>query len=229
MQIFAEKLRAQTGVSILELVIYIGIASMVTVVVASMMHNSTLQYQNNQTRLELKQDIRAAINMITRDLRMAGCDPDPLDDNDFGLLVAQSDSIRMTSDFLPLVATFKTISGVTAAKQKNNRAGDNKSNSPGEDVSYFLNGDTLVRRAMYADGIFHTETVLEKVTTLQFNYYSAPGTTATLVSSSTIEGANYVQVIIEAESTVADRNTGLPMSMRVSSLIFMRNMLFDQT
>ncbi|MBI9076913.1 MAG: hypothetical protein JEZ02_16010 [Desulfatibacillum sp.] len=211
------KFRAEAGVTLLELIIYIGISSIVAVALAGVVHSVTTNHSTNQNRLELKQEIQAAMNMLVRDLRMAGCDPNTEDDAHFGLLSAQPQSMNFVSDFGELKGdTTTTIAGVTVTTS--NFKGDGKSNSPGEDVTYFLSAGSLMRRAVYEDGLTHTETLLENVTDLQFNYRLTP-----TMPTATISAINYVNVVIEAESQYTDRVTGNPISIRSSSLIHMRN------
>ncbi|WP_028316311.1 PilW family protein [Desulfatibacillum aliphaticivorans] len=237
----ASILRSKAGVTLLELLIYLMISGIVAASISSMMSTTVASYQRNQNRLVLKQDIRAAINMITKDLRLAGCDPKPLDNSYFGICVADDQSIRVTSDFLPDKGGVKTILGATSKSSKP-FLGDTKADDVGEDVLYYLVDDMLVREAKYEDNARHVETVLENVTSLNFDYLVRVGVPATMTTTTRytlkglyglgpglpiIDGANFVRVEIEARSPVEDRLTGEFITLRGSAIVCMRNLIFD--
>lgn len=237
----ASILRSNAGVTLLELLIYLAISGIVAAAISSMMSTTVASYQRNQNRLVLKQDIRAAINMMNKDFRLAGCDPVYGDDFHFGLCVADNQSIRVSSDFLPTKGGSKKLAGVTSQTTSRYYNGDNQADGVGEDVQYYLVDDTLVREAIYEDNARHVETVLENVTSLNFDYLARMNVPATLTTTTDytlkglfglgpglplISGANFVRVEIEARSPVEDRLTGEYITMRGSALIHMRNMAY---
>jgi len=65
----------QKGFSLLELMVAIAIASILMAAISTFYHNQLKTHVTQQELLDMQQDARAAMYMMTREIRMAGFDP----------------------------------------------------------------------------------------------------------------------------------------------------------
>ncbi len=218
-----KKIRQEHGMTLIELMVYLLIVVVVGASLGNVIQTSMIHYQNEQARMELRQEVQAALDLIVKDVRMAGCDPSPEDATKFGFFIAQPQSMRFISDVWPLMGQVTVIDGVEKPRI---HMGDNKSTGPGEDVHYFFDTNQLMRRARHDDLQMHTEVVLENVTDLQFDYYSTPGVPVVLAGVPPVGGVFFIEITLEAESRYVDRNTQENISFRANTTVHLRNMKF---
>ena len=65
----------ESGFTIVELLIYMVMFVIVLGSMYSIMISNTRSYSSQENRVEMTQDVRAAMNLMVREIRMAGCDP----------------------------------------------------------------------------------------------------------------------------------------------------------
>jgi type IV pilus assembly protein PilW len=82
------------GFSLVELLVVIVIAGIVMTSVYSMLFTQQRSYQVQEQVVEVQQGLRAGLDLLLYELRMAGYDPD--DDDLAGITVAADDSITFT-------------------------------------------------------------------------------------------------------------------------------------
>ncbi len=85
-----------TGFTLVELLVVIAMLSVMLAALVGLFTNLSESYTTEEVRANAQQDVRAAMDLITRDIRMAGLDP-TLSDN-FGIIKAEDDNIRFTID-----------------------------------------------------------------------------------------------------------------------------------
>ena len=84
------------GFTLVELLVVIAMLSVMFAALAGLFMKLSTSYTAEEVRANAQQDVRAAMNFIARDIRMAGLDP-TLSGN-FGILKAEDDNIRFTID-----------------------------------------------------------------------------------------------------------------------------------
>ena len=84
------------GFSLIEIMVAIAIMSILSIAMMKTYTGFTQVYTTQEVAAGVQQDLRAALNIMTQDIRMAGFDP--TDSDNFGVEVATATNIRITSD-----------------------------------------------------------------------------------------------------------------------------------
>jgi type IV pilus assembly protein PilW len=145
------------------------------------MHNKTFGTQERIA--EMQQNARAAMDIMTREIRMAGYDP--LDSAGAGLVSAASGSINFTLD-------------ITSTSGPDSPDGDTE--DPNENITYSLyttDGIQKLGRKSQATAII--QPVAEHVQSLAFQYWNAAGGTP-----ATIADIRRIQATITVRTTKPD-------------------------
>lgn len=201
----------EKGVTLVELLVYMAMLGVALTALFQVFISSMQTYESTESMLVLRQDMRAAMNILSRDIRMSGCDPHPKDSPSFGFVTGVDDdhntdanSIHFTSDFLP-----RTTSSM----------GDDLTNDVSEDVCYFLSNGSLMREARYVTGgAVSAEPVIDNVTDLQFAYYdNAVLTTADLTKIA------FVDILLTGQTEYRDKKFKKPMTMTMTIRLCIRN------
>lgn len=142
-----------SGFTIIELLVAIAISSIVLLAVIQIFTSSNKMYTVQDKVVGMQQNVRAALGMITRDIRMAGLDPTG-DAGDAGIVSADNSSIHVRYDY----DADKACNGT----------------NPNEDVNYQY--DSADKR-MEINGNALTED--ESIDSMQLSYVLADGTVTT--------------------------------------------------
>jgi len=84
------------GFSLIEIMVAIAIMSILSIAMMKTYTGFTRVYKTQEVAAGVQQDLRASLNIMTQDIRMAGFDP--TDSDNFGVEVATATNIRITSD-----------------------------------------------------------------------------------------------------------------------------------
>lgn len=84
------------GFSLIEIMVAIAIMSILSIAMMKTYTGFTRVYTTQEVAAGVQQDLRASLNIMTQDIRMAGFDP--TDSDNFGVEVATATNIRITSD-----------------------------------------------------------------------------------------------------------------------------------
>jgi type IV pilus assembly protein PilW len=190
------------GFTLIELLVAMGLG---LVVLGAVLKVFVSQNRTNAAQQEVayaQQNVRAAMDLMAREIRSAGYDPE---DNGFeGIKTATSNSIRILSN----------LSG-------DNEAGD--PDDPNEDVTYTVNGSNQLTRA--------GNRMVDFVNNLQFGYVLKDGTVldppgAALTAE---QRADVRTVIIHlgVRTENPDRDTGQFRVRNLMSRVRIRNMGFQ--
>lgn len=154
------------GVTLIELMIAMTIFLLVLGGIYSTFQSQHKSYLMQEEVAAMQQNIRAAMFYITKEIRMAGCDP--TGDAGAGIVTANADSISFTED----------IRGDADGSDP-----DGATNDPNESISYALSSNNLVRNTGGGNQV-----VAENIDALDFVYLDADGnTTATLTDIRSVE------------------------------------------
>lgn len=161
------------GFSLIEIMVAIAIMSILSIAMMKTYTGFTRVYTTQEVAAGVQQDLRAALNIMTQDIRMAGFDP--TDSDNFGVEVATATNIRITSD--------TDMNGVI-----------DESNF--ERITYNFNaGTNQLQQILYeTTGSESTQPVVDNVTNLTFTYLdednnitATPADIRTVIISMTIQ------------------------------------------
>ncbi len=173
------------GFSLIEIMVAIAIMSILSIAMIKTYTGFTRVYTTQEVAAGVQQDLRAALNIMTQDIRMAGFDP--LDTDNFGVEVATATNIRITADYnvdptqiFPEDTAFERIT-------YNFDAGNNRL----EQILYETTGSES------------TQPVVDNVTNVAFTYLDANNAvTATLANIRTVTILMTIQEITRGSGTV---------------------------
>jgi type IV pilus assembly protein PilW len=147
------------GFTLAELVLAMGIMLIVLAAIISLFTSLTRSYTTQTVAAGVQQVTRAGIDIMTRNIRMAGLNP--LNINPIGIVVATSNSIRFRYD--------TDGDGIIAT----NAIGD-----ANEDMGYLLNGNRQLIRQLNGKATSNISLV-DNVDALTFGYLDANDDTVT--------------------------------------------------
>jgi len=154
------------GVTLIELMIAMTIFLLVLGAIYSTFQSQHKSYLMQEEVAAMQQNIRAAMFYMTKEIRMAGCDP--TGNAGAGIVTANADSISFTED----------IRGDADGSDP-----DGATNDPNESIAYALSSNNLVRNTGGGNQV-----VAENIDALDFVYLDADGnTTATLTDIRSVE------------------------------------------
>jgi type IV pilus assembly protein PilW len=145
-------LNKDNGFTMIELLIGIFISGILAACVVAVYVSQERAAQQVENMSAMQQNLRSALRLMEREIRMAGCDPTPAGNN--GILLANAASIRFESD----------VRGTVAGSPPDGNI-DNTI-EPNEDISYVLNGTNLERNNV---------PIAENVIALDFVYLDRNG------------------------------------------------------
>ena len=154
------------GFSLIEIMVAIAIMSVLSIAMIKTYTGFTRVYTTQEVAAGVQQDLRAALNIMTQDIRMAGFDP--TDSDNFGVEVATATNIRITSD--------TDMNGVVDV-------------SNFERITYnFDAGNNRLEQILYeTTGSESTQPVVDNVTNVAFTYLDEDNNiTATLADIRTV-------------------------------------------
>ena len=170
------------GFSLIEIMVAIAIMSVLSIAMMKTYTGFTRVYTTQEVAAGVQQDLRASLNIMTQDIRMAGFDP--LDTDNFGVEVATATNIRITSD--------TDVDGVI-------------DDSVFERVTYNFNaGTNRLEQVLYeTTGSEVTQPVVDNVTNVAFTYLDEDNNvTATLADIRTVTISMTIQEITRGSGTV---------------------------
>jgi type IV pilus assembly protein PilW len=154
------------GFTIIELMIVVVLAGVLGATVVSLFRAQSSVFRGENQALEVDQNLRAALDLMLRELRNAGM-KDPLQPyaEPPGVLVAESQRVRFTMDFHSTAALDGTPDGDVE--------------DPNEDIeySYTPSDGTVRRRTRGAEGDSGAQPMAELVSGVRFTYFDAAGDT----------------------------------------------------
>ena len=199
----------ESGFTLVELLIYMLMFIVVSGSLYSILITNTKSYSSQENKVEMTQDLRAAMGLMVTEIRMAGCDP--TDRNDVGFVNDADD--RYDTDANSVHFTMDI-----------DASGEIIPNS--EDISYYLDtvNDQIKRRT--GDGS-EPPIVAENITGLTFNYRFEDGDTgipgAVGDGTDDLEDIRSVQITIQSETANVDAVTGARKTQTQMTWVRVRN------
>jgi type IV pilus assembly protein PilW len=168
------------GVTLIELMIAMTIFLLVIGGIYSTFQSQHKSYLMQEEVAAMQQNIRAAMFYLTKEIRMAGCDP--TGNSGAGIVTANANSLSFTED----------VRG-----DADDSDPDGATNDPNESIVYSLSGNNLVR-----DTGGGNQVVAENIDALDFVYLDADGN-----STATLTDIRSVEITIVARTSRALRPT----------------------
>lgn len=170
--------RKQQGFTLLELMIAMAVASILSLAMYAFQHSQTRLSVTQETLAKMQQNARAAMTFMVNEIRVAGCDTSgELFERDPAITAASANSITVTMDL-----------------NNNESLAD-----PGENITYFQTAQGNIARRDNNAG--QTYDVAEDFDALNFVYYDADDNRiATADLTSNLENIHAVLVTVVARS-----------------------------
>jgi prepilin-type N-terminal cleavage/methylation domain-containing protein len=182
----------RNGITLIELLVVLVISGMVIAGIYRVFILQTRAYTVQDQVVEIQQSVRSAMEILLRDLRMAGCD----DDNPGSV-------IQIVNPIVPPVSA----NSITVNYEYYDRTGGNYEN---HQIAYSLNGTNL-RRQLAANGVvISTDDILENVDTLDFTYGIDPDENGVVNAGDwVVAGSVGTNKIIAVRATLQARPTSV--------------------
>jgi type IV pilus assembly protein PilW len=204
----------EDGFSLVELFIYMAMFIVVMGALYSVFIGNTKSYSSQENKVEMVQDLRAAMHLLVSDIRMAGLDPTDADgigfvDNADDKYDTDGNSIHFTMDF------------------DGNGAIDNS-----EDINYFLKNSGGVQQIVRRTGDGSEPVVAENITSFSLTYLFEDGDTGTPDESdgdttNDFEHIRSVQIAMTGETAEVDPVTRQKKTRSQTSWVVIRNAGID--
>lgn len=200
-------IKNERGFTIVELMVYIAMLVLVLGALYSILTTNTRSYSSQENKVEMTQDLRAAMELIVTEVRMAGCDPTGIG----GVGFADNANDNYDTDANSIHFTMDTDADGTIANSEN--------------INYYLNGSKqIVRRT--GDG--SEPVIAENVTGFTLSYGFDDGSTGVpdetdADTTNDLDDVRSVQVAIVGETAKIDPITGVKKTRSQSSWVVVRN------
>jgi len=159
-------MKSNQGFTLVELLVTLVVSGVVLAGICSTFYSQHTSYVNQEQVVSMQQNLRAAMYIMEREIRMAGHDPNG--DSGAGILTPNASSIRIALDLTNSAGT-----GIP----------DGDVGEPGEDITYSLqdadgDGDLDLVRTDHNAAV--TQMVAEDIDALNFVYLNQNGVVTTL-------------------------------------------------
>jgi len=150
-----------SGYSLVELLMALVVMGVAFTIIGQILSSVPRLATKQEVTAGLQQGVRTALEIMARDIRMAGFDPEQT--GIFGIEVAQASNLRFTAD---------RCDDVTAERGVLDSSCPNGRGKFEESVTYFFAPGTseLMRRANENTGGQYTDSLLEDIKSLSFDY-----------------------------------------------------------
>ncbi len=177
----ADNLRDRRGMTLVEMMIAISVFAVIMGVVMGFLISSRRSYAETRERAQTQQSMRAVLSLLTAEVRSAGCDPQGLGFDTFG--VADAAQIQTRADL--------------------NGDNDIVDQAPDETVTYTYNPAT---DELSRDNGAGAQVILRGVTGVTFSYFDANGAPLAAVPLSAVDRAlvRSVQVQLQGQTDTGE-------------------------
>ena len=171
------------GFTLIEVLLAMAIAGIVMGSIYSIYYSQQKSYIAQEQAVAMQQNLRAAMFYMTREIRMAGCDP--TDNAGAGIQTANTNSIRFTLDITGGESDGKDNDNDGSVDEADeNKFSDGFCDDTNEDITYSLyTADGIQKLGRKSPSTANNQPVAENIDALDFVYLDANGaTTATLAN-----------------------------------------------
>ncbi|MDA3918208.1 MAG: PilW family protein [Deltaproteobacteria bacterium] len=187
----------ESGVTLIELLIVMLISSIILGAIFTISSNHQKSYLANDRLTEMQQNLRAAIIIMSREIREAGCDPTGL--ADAGIILATQGRLQFTKDMDNNGDTDGTSEEIAFGFSNTNDSGANGIADGG-------GADWSTPADLGRDVGSGFQPIAENIEAVEFNYILSDDTTTTTPSSSQLNDIRAVQISILARASSREQN-----------------------
>lgn len=191
------------GFTLIELLVAMAVGGVLLTAIYSLLDTNSKLYYSKENTMVMTQDLRAATDILVREIRMAGCNP-----TGAGGIGFQNDTSAVSIHFTMDIDGDGAITGT-------------------EEIEYYtksLNGiDSLLRRTGGATNDSLNYLVAEYITALGFVYYNSTETAFTPASATDFNNIFAVDITITAETPKADAITLAKKTDSMTTRVRIRN------
>lgn len=179
------------GFTLIEMLIGLVLGSLMVLSLFDFLSSQQRVYMVQEQVADMQQNARAAMDILTREIRMAGYNPASMASPP-GIIpintssTATANSLRFTADL--------NSNGTTG--------GD-----PNEDITYSYDGNSLTLQITRRVGAEAAQPVAERVTALSFKYYDAAGSEMSFpISSANLVNIRQITISLTTRTSAQDPN-----------------------
>jgi prepilin-type N-terminal cleavage/methylation domain-containing protein len=165
------------GMTLVEMMISLAIFTVVLGVVFGFLQNTSESYQKTRQKVQYQQSVRAAISLMSSEIRSTGCDPGSVGFDKFGQ--ADSDLLQCRMDL--------------------NGDSDTTDNNPDEDITYSFAAATGELTRDVGNG---PQVILRGLQNVTFSYFDGTGTALPGVPLNAVDRSlvRFVDLIMTGET-----------------------------
>ena len=198
-------IKGEGAFSLIELLVALVIMSVVSLAIYGVFSISSRSYTTQSVTADVQQSVRASMEVILQDIRMAGLDPAA--SGNFGIELAEVSKLRFTSD------------SIDAGTGDFNGALDNTNS---ERITYVLQGTQLNQILYETTSSENSQPLISDVQNLTFTYFDADGNDlGSPVPSLQLQDIRMVNVSITVEEPAG---RGAPVRRTLVKQVKCRNM-----
>lgn len=194
MRLFYNKSKEQFGFTLVELMIALCLSSIISMLIFTAFRSQEKTYETQEETIDMQQNVRAALEIMSEELRMAGYNPDPESYSSVGITNATANEI-----------TFSFISDWDG--EDNDNSGEIDEFDESITVTYdhydaYGDGDNDIGRQQY-DSSNNKRTIAENIEEFEFYYTLSDGTQTTTPDESDYDEIVSVEISILARTARA--------------------------
>jgi len=210
---FSNKCQYSHGFTLIELLVYIAMSTLLTASIMNVYVTNTKVSATQKDIADMFQDLRAAMNMMTTEIRRAGCDPLSTNkgrslssDNYLGFHDDSDDKYNTDSNSIHF-----THDGASPS--------DGWAYSSNENVAYYLNPTSAPSNLYRWCGISNEEYLLARnIQSLDFKYYDSQNNIITISNDSDRAKIRVVKITIVGQSKTQNHEQTLVSYVRIRNL-----------
>lgn len=202
------------GFSLVELLVYTLIFGIASTAMYTLFISNSKSASSQENTMEMTQDLRGAMDLLMREIRMSGFDP--TESTNAGFISDANDLYDTDSDSIHFTMDYDEDGALTGSN---------------EDINYYLYIQDGIQKIGRRTGSAGTpDPVAEYVTSLSFVYYDATGSQITpggshpAFTATNLSNIRSVQISITAETPNADAITGQKKTRTMTSRVRIRNL-----
>jgi type IV pilus assembly protein PilW len=202
------------GFSLVELLVYMLIFGIASTAMYTLFISNSKSHSSQENTMEMTQDIRGAMDLLMREIRMAGFDPTEI--GGVGFVSTTTDEYDTDSDSIHFTMDYNENGALTDSN---------------EDVNYYLyTADGIQKLGRRTGGSGNPDPVAEYVTALSFVYYDSAGNQITpgggnpAFTGTNLANIRSVQISITTETPNEDAITGSKKTRTMTSRVRIRNL-----
>ncbi|KPA09476.1 conserved hypothetical protein, secreted [Candidatus Magnetomorum sp. HK-1] len=219
MRIRPKKYKTEKGFTIVELLVYIGMSSIAMAAIMKIYVTNTYISSSQKGVTEMFQDVRAAMHIMTREIRMAGCDP--LGTNK-GRTVRSNDYLGFHDDDSDILDTDDNSIHFT---HDSSGTSDGWAYSQNENIAYYTKGSGNDKILYRWCGITNTEYLLARnIKDFKINYYDDEGNEITISDDSDRAKIRVIKISITGQTEKPDVLTKRRKEAELTAFVRVRNL-----